>query len=46
MNLENVRLPFNLPRININAVLILGISIIVALVSFVLFNYFPKEDLQ
>ena len=43
MNLENVRLPFNLPRININAVLILGIIIIVALVSFELFNYTTTE---
>jgi hypothetical protein len=43
MNLENTRLPFNLPRININAVLILGIIIILALVSFELFNYTTTE---
>jgi hypothetical protein len=43
MNLENTRLPFNLSRININAILVLGIIIIVALVSFELFNYTTTE---
>jgi len=43
MNLENTRLPFNLSRININAVMILGLIIIVALVSFELFNYTTTE---
>ena len=43
MNLDNSRLPFNLSRININAVMILGLIIIVALVSFELFNYTTTE---
>ena len=43
MNLENTRLPFKLSRININAVMILGVIIIVALVSFELFNYTTTE---
>jgi hypothetical protein len=41
--MENIRLPFNLSRININAILVLGIIIIVALVSFELFNYTTTE---
>ena len=41
--MENVRLPFNLSRININAIMILGLIIIIALVSFELFNYTTTE---
>jgi hypothetical protein len=43
MNMQSSRLPFSLSRININAILILGIIIIVALVSFELFNYTTTE---
>jgi hypothetical protein len=43
MNMENVRLPFNLSRVNFNAVLFLGLIIIIALFSFELFNYTTTE---
>ena len=43
MNSDNFRLPFNLSRININAVLILGLIIIAALISFEMFNFTTTE---
>ena len=43
MNSESLHFPFNFPRIHINAVLVLGIIIIVALLSFELFNYTTTE---
>jgi hypothetical protein len=39
MNSDGFRLPFNLQRINITPIFVLGVIIIVALVSFELFNF-------
>jgi hypothetical protein len=43
MNLENTHLRFSCPRIQINAILVLGLMIILALVSFELFNFTTTE---
>lgn len=43
MNLEKAHLPFSLPRIRFNAIFSLGLLIILALVSFELFNYTTTE---
>ncbi len=43
MNSDTFRLPFNLSRVNINAVLILGLIIIAALASFEMFNFTTTE---
>ncbi|MCE1251942.1 MAG: hypothetical protein LWX83_00160 [Anaerolineae bacterium] len=43
MNSTPFRLPFNLSRVNINAVLVLGLIIIAALISFEMFNFTTTE---
>jgi hypothetical protein len=43
MNSENIHLPFNLQRVNITPIFILGVIIIVALASFEIFNFTTTE---
>jgi hypothetical protein len=43
MNSDSFRFPFNFSRVNINPILILGVIIIIALVSFEMFNFTTTE---